>query len=283
MIHLTPDVQSLIDQALAEDQTFNDPTTGTIIPLELKGFGFLRAKANGILAGVEVSLAVFRRVDPQLRTEALLSDSATLVPGDSIARVEGSAASILRAERPALNFLQRMSGIATDTSRYVKLVAGFRAKIVDTRKTVPGLRYLDKYAVRAGGGANHRLNLADGILIKDNHIAALRSQGLSLEETVKLTLERASHTIKVEVEVTNIEELQEALEAGAHIIMLDNMSLDDMRRAVEMVNGRAVMEASGDINLETVRSVAETGVDLISIGSLTHSVKALDISLDLEF
>ena len=283
MIHLTPDVQSLIDQALAEDQTFNDPTTGTIIPLELKGFGFLRAKANGILAGVEVSLAVFRRVDPQLRTEALLSDSATLVPGDSIARVEGSAASILRAERPALNFLQRMSGIATDTSRYVKLVAGFRAKIVDTRKTVPGLRYLDKYAVRAGGGANHRLNLADGILIKDNHIAALRSQGLSLGETVKLTLERASHTIKVEVEVTNIEELQEALEAGADIIMLDNMSLDDMRRAVEMVNGRAVMEASGDINLETVRSVAETGVDLISIGSLTHSVKALDISLDLEF
>ena len=282
MVHLTPDVQDLIDQALAEDQTFNDPTTGTIIPPELQGTGVLRSKANGVLAGVEISLAVFRRVDPQLRTEELLRDGATLSPGDAIARMGGSAASILRAERPALNFLQRMSGIATDTSRYVKVVEGFKAKIVDTRKTAPGLRYLDKYAVKAGGGGNHRLNLADGILIKDNHIAALRAQGMSLKETVSLALEGASHTIKVEVEVTNQEELQEALDAGAHIIMLDNMSLDDMRRAVETVNGRAVIEASGGINLETVRAVAETGVDLISIGSLTHSVKALDISLDLE-
>ena len=152
-----------------------------------------------------------------------------LAPGDSIARVEGNSASILRAERPALNFLQRMSGIATDTARYVKVVEGLTAKIVDTRKTAPGLRYLDKYAVTAGGGANHRLNLADGILIKDNHIAALRSRGLSLKEVVSLALERASHTIKVEVEVTNLEELQEALEAGAHVIMLDNMTLNQMR------------------------------------------------------
>ena len=212
-----------------------------------------------------------------------MEDGSSLAPGDSIARVEGSAASILRAERPALNFLQRMSGIATDTSSYVKAVEGLKSKIVDTRKTVPGLRYLDKYAVRAGGGANHRMNLADGILIKDNHIAALRSRGLSLKETVALALERASHTIKVEVEVTNLEELGEALEAGAHIIMLDNMSLDAMRQGVEMVNGRAVLEASGGINMETARAVAETGVDLISIGGLTHSVKALDISLDLEF
>ena len=283
MIHLTPEVESLIDQALAEDQTFNDPTTGSIIPPELRGFGLVRSKANGVLAGVEVSLAVFRRVDPQLHTEALLEDGSTLAPGDSIARVEGSAASILRAERPALNFMQRMSGIATDTARYVKVVEGFRAKIIDTRKTAPGLRYLDKYAVKAGGGANHRLNLADGILIKDNHISALRSQGLSLGETVQLALERASHMIKVEVEVTNLEELQEALDAGAHIIMLDNMSPEDMRRSVDLVNGRAVIEASGGINFETVRAVAETGVDLISIGSLTHSVQALDISLDLEF
>ena len=212
-----------------------------------------------------------------------MEDGASLAPGDSIAQVEGSAASILRAERPALNFLQRMSGIATDTSRYVKAVEGLKSKIVDTRKTVPGLRYLDKYAVRAGGGANHRLNLADGILIKDNHIAALRSRGLNLKEIVKLALERASHTIKVEVEVTNLEELQEALEAGAHIIMLDNMSLDAMRQGVDVVNGRAILEASGGINMETARAVAETGVDLISIGGLTHSVKALDISLDLEF
>ncbi len=283
MIHLTPDVQNLIDRALAEDQTFNDPTTGSIIPPDLKGLGVIRSKANGVLAGVEVSLAVFRRVDPQLRTEALLPDGVALSPGVAVARVEGSAASILRAERIALNFLQRMSGIATDTSRYVKVVEGFKARIVDTRKTVPGLRYLDKYAVRAGGGANHRLNLADGILIKDNHIAALRSQGLSLGDTVKLALERAPFTVRVEVEVTNLEELQEALEVGAHIIMLDNMSLADMRRAVEIVNGRAIIEASGGINLETVRAVAETGVDIISVGSLTHSVRALDMSLDLEF
>ena len=283
MIQLIPDVQHLIDQALTEDQTFNDPTTGTVIPTDLRGLGIIRSKAHGVLAGVEVALAVFRRVDPQLSTEALLNDGATLAPRDSIARMEGSAASILKAERTALNFLQRMSGIATDTSRYVKAVEGFGTQIVDTRKTVPGLRYLDKYAVRAGGGANHRLNLADGILIKDNHIAALRSRGLSLRDSVELALERASHTIKVEVEVTNLEELQEALEAGAHIVMLDNMALDEMRRAVEIVNGRAVIEASGGIDLETVRAVAETGVDLISVGGLTHSVKALDISLDLEF
>ncbi len=283
MIHLVPEVQDLIDRALAEDQTFNDPTTGSIVPADIKGIGALRSKAEGVLAGVDVALAVFRRVDPELRTRVLIQDGSTLSPRDTIARVEGSAAGILRAERPALNFLQRMSGIATDTSRYVKAVEGSRAKIVDTRKTAPGLRTLDKYAVRAGGGANHRLNLADGVLIKDNHIAALRSLGLSLKDTVKMALERASHTLKVEVEVTSLVELEEALQAGAHIVMLDNMSLGEMRRAVEIAKGRAILEASGGINLETVRAVAETGVDLISIGGLTHSVKALDINLDLEF
>ena len=283
MIHLVPEVQHLIDLALAEDQVFSDPTTAALIPPELKGTGIIRSKAPGVVAGLDVSLAVFRRVDPQLRTEALLTDGASVAPGDSVARVEGGAASILRGERPALNFLQRMSGIATDAARYVKVVEGCKARIVDTRKTVPGLRFLDKYAVRAGGGGNHRLNLADGILIKDNHIEALRSKEISLGETVKLALERAPHTIKVEVEVANLEELQEALDAGAHIIMLDDMSFEDMSHAVEVVAGRAVLEASGGVNLETVRAVAETGVDLISVGSLTHSMKALDLSLDLEF
>ena len=282
MIHTTPGVQNLIDQALAEDQAFNDPTTSSLISPDLTGLAVISSKANGVLSGVEVSLAVFRRLDPHLRTEALLKDGSALAPGASIARIEGSVASILRAERPGLNFLQHMSGIATDTSRYVKLVEGFKARIVDTRKTVPGLRYLDKYAVRIGGGGNHRLNLGDGILIKDNHIAVLRSQGLSLQDSVSLALERAPHTLKVEVEVTSLEELREALEGGAHIIMLDNMSLGDMRRAVEVVDGRAVIEASGGINLETVGAVAETGVDLISIGSITHSAMALDISLDME-
>ena len=175
-----------------------------------------------------------------------------------------------------------MSGIATATAAYVKAVVGCKARIVDTRKTVPGLRYLDKYAVTAGGGANHRLNLADGILIKDNHIAALRSRGLRLSEAVRLALEGAPHTTKVEVEVTNREELEDALEAGAQIIMLDNMSPEEMLRSVEVVNGRAVIEASGGIDLDNVRAVAETGVDIISIGALTHSAKALDMSLDLE-
>ena len=283
MIHLIPEVQHLIDLALAEDQVFSDPTTAVLIPPDLKGTGVIRSKAQGVVAGLDVALAVFRRVDPELRTEALMGDGASVAPGDDLARVEGSAASILRAERPALNFLQRMSGIATDTARYVKVVEGCRARIVDTRKTAPGMRYLDKYAVRTGGGGNHRLNLADGVLIKDNHIEALRSREKSLVDTVKLALERAPHTIKVEVEVANLEELQEALDAGAHIIMLDNMSIEEMRRAVETVAGRAVLEASGGVNLETVREVAETGVNLISVGSLTHSVKALDLSLDLEF
>ena len=280
---LPPEVLNLIDQALAEDQTFNDPTTSILIPPEHTGSGAIRAKAEGILAGVEVALAVFRRVDPRTEGEVLLEDGASLRPGDEVARLRGRAGSILRAERPALNFLQRMSGIATDTSRYVETVRGLKAKIVDTRKTAPGMRYLDKYAVRCGGGGNHRMNLADGILIKDNHIAAMRSQGASLRDTVRLALERAPHTVKVEVEVTNQEELEEALEAGAHIIMLDNMSLEQMAIAVRTVDGRALIEASGGVNLETVKAVAETGVDLISVGGLTHSASALDLSLSLEF
>ena len=212
-----------------------------------------------------------------------MADGSTLVPGDDIASVEGPAGSILRAERIALNFMQRMSGIASETNRYVQAVQGCRSRIVDTRKTAPGMRFLDKYAVRMGGGYNHRLNLADGILIKDNHIQALRSQELSLTEIIQLALARASHTIKVEVEVETLEEAKEAVEAGAHIIMLDNMSPDLMRQAMELIDGRAVVEASGGITMGTVRAVAETGVDLISIGGLTHSPTALDISLDLEF
>ncbi|MCH8898300.1 MAG: carboxylating nicotinate-nucleotide diphosphorylase [Chloroflexi bacterium] len=283
MSQLPPEVYNLIDAALSEDQSFNDPTTQALIPAEIQAVGMVRAKAVGMLAGIDVCLAVFQRMDSALKTEGLKSDGSALSPGDDIARVEGSAASILRAERVALNFLQRMSGIASDTNLYVQAVQGCNARIVDTRKTAPGHRYLDKYSVRMGGGHNHRLNLADGILIKDNHIEALRSREMGLGQVVQLALSRASHTIKVEVEVETLEQLQEALDAGAHIIMLDNMPVETMREAMGIVNGRAVVEASGGINLETVRSVAETGVDLISIGGLTHSATALDISLDLEF
>ena len=283
MSQLPPEVHRLIDAALSEDQAFNDPTTQALIPPEIKATGMIRAKASGVLAGVDVALAVFQRVDPDLVAEQLLSDGAAMTPGTDIAQVTGPAGSILRAERIALNFLQRMSGIASDTNRYVQAIAGSGARIVDTRKTAPGHRYLDKYAVRMGGGYNHRLNLADGILIKDNHIEALRSNELGLKEVIRLALSRASHTIKVEVEVETLEAAREAAEAGAHIIMLDNMPVDTMREAMAIIAGRAVVEASGGINMETVRAVAETGVDLISVGGLTHSVQALDISLDLEF
>ena len=283
MSQLPPEVYRLIDAALSEDETFNDPTTGLLIPPDVTGIGLLRAKAVGVLAGLEVAGAVFHRVDSELRFTALLDDGAALTPGTDVARVEGSAAAILRAERIALNFLQRMSGIASDTNRYVQAIAGCPARIVDTRKTAPGHRYLDKYAVRMGGGHNHRLNLADGILIKDNHIEALGSREMGLKEVVQLALARASHTIKVEVEVESLAAAQEALEAGAHIIMLDNMPVPLMRQAMALIGDRAVVEASGGIDLDTVRAVAETGVHLISVGSLTHSTQALDLSLDLEF
>jgi nicotinate-nucleotide pyrophosphorylase (carboxylating) len=283
MSQFPPDVYALIDAAVSEDQTFNDPTTQAVVPPEIQGIGMLRAKATGVLAGVDVAIEVFRRVDSTLNAKAILQDGSRLSPGNDIALVRGSAAGILRAERIALNFMQRMSGIASDTQRYVQAVQGLKARIVDTRKTVPGHRYLDKYSVRMGGGFNHRLNLADGILIKDNHIQANGFREMGLKEVIQLALARASHTIRVEVEVESMDQVNEALDAGAHIIMLDNMSVEQMADAMKVIGDRALVEASGGITYDTVRAVAETGVDLISIGALTHSVNALDISLDLEF
>ncbi len=282
MSNLPPEVHRLIDAALIEDQAFNDPTTQVLIPAGANGVGVVRAKEQGVLAGVAVATAVFERIDSSLTAHDLLTDGCALSPGDEIALIEGSVDSILRGERIALNFLQRMSGIASETNRYVRAVEGCTARIVDTRKTAPGLRYLDKYAVRIGGGYNHRLNLADGVLIKDNHIQALRSRQMNLKEIIALALARCSHTVKVEVEVESLGEVQEAVEAGAHIIMLDNMPVEEMRQAVDTIGGRALVEASGGINLDTVRAIAETGVDLISIGRLTQSAQTLDISLDLE-
>ena len=282
MLQITSEILDLIDRALAEDMAAHDPTTAVLIPPDLQGHATVLAKAPGVLAGVGVALAVFARAEPSLETEALLQDGAPLEPGDHIAGIRGPVSGILRGERTALNFLQRMSGIATETARYVWAVHGLPVQIVDTRKTLPGHRYLDKYAVRTGGGHNHRLNLADGILVKDNHIAALRAQGVAMADVVRRALEHAPHTLKVEVEVESVEQAREALDAGAQILLLDNMGLPDMREAVALARGRALTEASGGITLETVRAVAETGVDLISVGALTHSVAALDISLDLQ-
>jgi len=289
-------IEEIIDRALAEDLGKGDVTTETLVPSDQQGTGFIVAKKEGILAGTGAAEQVFHRVDPGLKIEILLEDGARVKPGGKVAKVSGSIASILKAERIALNFLQRLSGIASETNRYVARVEGLPVRIMDTRKTTPGLRSLEKYAVRVGGGENHRMNLGDGILIKDNHLAALRSQGLNIKEIIAKARQNAplslrgakrrsnleARQIQVEVEVGTMSEALEAVEAGADIVMLDNMNLEDMRKAVESIHGRALIEASGGITLDNVRAVAETGVDFISIGALTHSARALDISLELE-
>jgi nicotinate-nucleotide pyrophosphorylase (carboxylating) len=276
-------IEDIIDRALAEDLGKGDVTTDALIPGDRRGTGFIVAKKEGILAGINVAKQVFHRVDPELKVDVLLEDGARIEPGSKIARVSGSIASILKAERVALNFLQRLSGIASETNRYVKRVEGLPVRIMDTRKTTPGLRSLEKYAVRVGGGQNHRMSLGDGILIKDNHLAALRSQGLNIKQIVtKARSSTQRSECWIEVEAVTVSEALEAVEAGANIVMLDNMSLEDMRKAVKSIHGRALIEASGGITLGNVRAVAETGVDFISIGALTHSATALDISLELE-
>jgi len=275
-------IDNIIDLALAEDLGHGDVTTEALIPPELQGKASMLVKAKGILAGGEVVKRVFLRVDPTLNVEVLIKDGAKVQPGDIVATICGKVVSILKAERVALNFLQRLSGIASQTAQYIAKIHGLNVNIADTRKTTPGLRLLEKYAVRMGGGQNHRLHLGDGILIKDNHIAALRALGISLEDIVAKAKKNAPRGLKVEVEVRTTQEALDAVEAGADIIMLDNMSPDEMRRVVSLVSGQVITEASGGITLANVRTVAETGINLISVGALTHSSKALDISLELE-
>ncbi|MCH7800290.1 MAG: carboxylating nicotinate-nucleotide diphosphorylase [Chloroflexi bacterium] len=278
---ITKEVRDLIDRALAEDLSIGDPTTDILIPPDMESTAALLAKEDGVLAGLDVGLEAFRRLDSRMATTPLMKDGASIRAGDHLGTIEGSVASLLKAERTAVNFMRHMSGIATETRRYVQAVDGYQARIVDTRKTTPGLRFLEKYSVRMGGGQNHRYNLGDGILIKDNHIDALRSDGLSLGDVVKKAIREASHTIRVEVEVENLEQLDEALDAGAEFVLLDNMDFEQMAEAVRVAKGKAFTEASGGITLETVRAVAATGVDIISVGALTHSVRALDISMDM--
>jgi len=274
-------IEELVDRTLVEDLGWGDVTTEAIIPAELTGKASMVAKARGMLAGIEVARLVFCRVDPAVQFDIIIPEGSGIQPGDLIAKLEGKVASILKGERTALNFLQRLSGIATETSRYVEAIKGLDSRIVDTRKTTPGMRVLEKYAVRVGGGHNHRLHLGDGVLIKDNHLAALRSQGLAMKDIISRARERAPFNLKVEVEVRTAQEAVEAVEAGADIVMLDNMGLEEMRQAARLVKGRALLEASGGITLDNVRRVAETGVDLISVGALTHSARSLDISLEM--
>ena len=281
------EIDEVVRTALLEDRADADITTETLVPTDLQGAARIIPKAEGVLAGVEVAKAVFRAVDPELEFNPILSDGARLRVADStgesgtIAELSGSVASILKGERVALNFLQHLSGIATETDKYVQEVAGYDAVILDTRKTAPGLRSLQKYAVAVGGGMNHRRDLSDGVLIKDNHLAAGRLSELTLGGVVRQMRESAPSAWEIEVEVENLGQLHEAVEAGADIVMLDNMTPSEMAEAVRIVDGRALTEASGGITLENVREVAATGVDRISVGALTHSVTGLDISLEL--
>lgn len=264
--------------ALAEDKPTLDVTSDSLFGDEHHSRAKLIAKAPGVLSGLDVFSRVFALISDQVDVEASKSDGEEVALGEIIAVLTGPTKALLFGERTALNFLQRMSGIATETHRYVEAVKDLPAKIVDTRKTAPGLRLFDKMAVRHGGAFNHRFNLSDGVLIKDNHIAA--AGGISA--AIRKVKQEIPHTIRIEVEVESLDGLLEAIAAGADIVMLDNMSLAQMKEAVQVNCGRVLLEASGNMNLETVRLVAETGVDLISVGKLTHSVTAMDISLRFE-
>jgi nicotinate-nucleotide pyrophosphorylase (carboxylating) len=275
-------LDAIIDIALDEDTSHGDVTSEALIPPDLSGKASLLVKEKGVLAGIEVAGRVFQRIDPSLAIEILTEDGTKIQKGDIAATIVGSVISILKAERTALNFLQRLSGIASLTAQYVEETKGLNARIVDTRKTTPGLRRLEKYAVRMGGGHNHRMHLGDAVLIKDNHIAALHAMGMSLKDIVAKARQNAPASLTLEVEVTSTGEALEALKAGADIIMMDNMSANEIRQVVSMVAGQAKLEASGGITLANVHQVAMTGVDIISIGTLTHSYKALDISLEME-
>ncbi|WP_126424711.1 carboxylating nicotinate-nucleotide diphosphorylase [Brevibacillus marinus] len=266
-----------LEEWLQEDIGFGDITTNSTIPAHEQGTGIIYTKEAGVIAGLDIAQEVFQLLDSSLVFRPLAADGDRVEKGTTLAEVEGSVRSILSGERLALNLLQRLSGIATRTRQYVEAVQGTKARVVDTRKTTPGLRMLEKYAVRVGGGHNHRYALYDAVLIKDNHIKGAGGIG----KAVQAVRAAIPHTMKIEVETETLSQVREALDAGADIIMLDNMPLEMMREAVALVAGRAVVEASGGVTLETIGAIAGTGVDVISVGALTHSVRALDISLDL--
>lgn len=271
-------VDRIIEHALFEDIHTGDITTLAVVPQSRQIHARLIAKEELVLAGIEVAARVFAILDPQTSFTPHFRDGDRVPHGGLLAEMAGDAAQLLQGERVALNLLQRMCGVATLTARYVEQVAGTRARIVDTRKTTPGLRVLEKYAVRVGGGINHRTGLYDGVLIKENHIAAAGG----ITEAIQRARAYIPHTLKIEIETETIAQVEEALAAGAEIIMLDNMDVATMRSAVELVGEKALLEASGGVNLDTVRSIAETGVSIISVGALTHSARAMDISMLLE-
>lgn len=271
-------IDDLIKTALKEDINYIDVTTDYLLNPEAVTQAYFVSKDDGILCGIQVAMRVFTLLDPEVKFQLYKKDGDPVKRGDRILDMEGHTVALLKGERTALNLVQHMSGVATATHRCVELVEGTNASIADTRKTLPGLRPIQKYAVTCGGGRNHRYNLSDAAMLKDNHIDAYGS----ITAAITALRKKAGHMLSIEVEVRNFEELQEALDAGANIIMLDNMDCSDMAQAVEMTGGRAKLEASGNITLENIREVAETGVDIISLGVLTHSVKCFDISMKIK-
>ncbi|GAG79406.1 unnamed protein product, partial [marine sediment metagenome] len=270
-------IDKIIEQALLEDIGTGDITSESIVPYDLKAKGIIKTSEEGVVAGLDIAYLIFKKLDSEIIFQEKIKDGTKVTRGKVLAEISGYARTILKGERVALNFLQRMSGIATITSKFCQQVKDFPVRIFDTRKTTPGLRILEKYAVRMGGGHNHRFGLYDAVLIKDNHIAVAGG----IKSAVNSVRKQISHTVKIEVEAENLSQLQEALKVQVDTIMLDNMDLETMKEAVKMVKGEALIEASGGITLEKVREIARTGVDLISVGALTHSVKSLDISMEI--
>ncbi len=271
-------IDDIIKKALAEDINYLDTATAYVIPEDAITTAKFVSKAQGVLCGIEIALRVFRLLDSDCQFTVYKQDGDRIQQGDLIATMKGKASMLLQGERTALNILQHMSGIATATNEAVELVKGTSVSIADTRKTLPGLRALQKYAVTCGGGKNHRYNLSDCAMLKDNHIDA----GGGITATVKALREKIGHTVKIEVETRNMDEVKEAVSAGADIIMLDNMSAEQMKEAVTFIDGRALTEASGNITAENIREKASSGIDIISMGALTHSVKAFDISMRID-
>ena len=271
-------ITDTIMNALKEDMPLGDITTDNIISEESVTRATFLAKQDAVISGLIVAKQVFSILDRDVEFTTFIKDGDAVIKGDIIAEVKGSTRALLKAERTALNFMQRLSAIATITNKYVKLVEGTGVKVTDTRKTTPGLRLLEKYAVSCGGGSNHRFSLSDGVLIKDNHIAAAGG----IKNAVEAVRKSIPHTVKIEVETESLEEVQEALDCGADIIMLDNMTNDQMMEAVKLINKRALVEASGNVSEETIAGIAKTGVDIISVGKLTHSANSVDISMNIE-
>jgi nicotinate-nucleotide pyrophosphorylase (carboxylating) len=274
-------IRAVVRAALAEDAPWGDITSEAFIPADATATAELTARESGVLSGTAIVRETFAEVDPSIEVRFTAADGDRFAAGDVLATLSGDARGILRGERIALNLLQRMSGIATLTERYVAAVAGTKARVVDTRKTTPGLRSLERDAVRAGGGHNHRFSLSDAVLAKDNHLAVLTAQGLSLTDAIRSVRDRIGHTTHLEVEVDRIDQIEPVLAGGVDTIMLDNFSLDELREGVRIVAGRALIEASGGVNLDTIGAIASAGVDIISVGALTHSVRSLDLGLDI--